>query len=44
VVIVEAMKMEADVVSPFSGVVKEIRCTEGKPVQSGQSLIVVEVQ
>ena len=43
VVIVEAMKMEADVVSPFGGVVKEIRCTEGKPVQSGQSLIVVEV-
>jgi urea carboxylase len=43
VVIVEAMKMEADVVSPFSGTVKEIRASAGKPVQSGQALIVVEI-
>lgn len=41
VVIVEAMKMEAEVVSPFAGVVKEIRAIAGKPVQSGQALIVV---
>lgn len=42
VVIVEAMKMEAEIVSPASGRVREIRVAAGKQVQSGQALIVVD--
>ncbi|HVK57342.1 MAG TPA: carboxyltransferase domain-containing protein, partial [Candidatus Kapabacteria bacterium] len=41
-VIVEAMKMEARVNSHLSGIVREVRCTEGKPVAAGQILIAVE--
>nr|WP_256199401.1 acetyl-CoA carboxylase biotin carboxyl carrier protein subunit [Verrucomicrobium spinosum] len=42
VVIVEAMKMEAEIVSPATGRVREIRVAAGKQVQSGQALIVVD--
>ena len=44
VVIVEAMKMEAEIVSPATGRIKEIRVVAGKQVQSGQALIVVETE
>jgi urea carboxylase len=42
VVIVEAMKMEARVDSPVAGRVREIRCVEGKPVNGGQVLLIIE--
>ncbi len=43
VVIVESMKMEMAIVAPFDGIVLEIRCTEGKPVALGQTLLVMQV-
>jgi urea carboxylase len=44
VAIVEAMKMEADVISSFAGKVIEVRVVPGKPVQSGQALIVIQLE
>jgi len=35
------MKMEIAVCAPASGLVREIRCTEGRSVQSGQALIIM---
>jgi urea carboxylase len=43
VVIVEAMKMEAEIVSPASGRVREVRVAAGRQVQSGQAVLVIEV-
>jgi urea carboxylase len=40
-IIVESMKMEIAVCAPSSGLVREIRCTEGRPVQLGQALIIM---
>jgi urea carboxylase len=40
-IIVESMKMEISVCAPSSGLVREIRCTEGRPVQLGQALIIM---
>ena len=42
VVILESMKMEMPVESEESGVVSEIRCTEGQAVSEGDVLIVLE--
>ena len=41
VVIVESMKMEMSIVAPHDGLITEIRCTEGKPVALGQTLLVM---
>ncbi len=41
-VILESMKMEITVFSSDTGVVAEILCTEGKPVQAGDPLVVVK--
>ena len=41
VVIVESMKMEMSIVALHDGVITEIRCTEGKPVALGQTLLVM---
>lgn len=41
-VVVEAMKMENELVSPKAGVVKEVHVQEGASVESGAKLIVVE--
>lgn len=41
-VVVEAMKMENELSSPKSGVVKEICSTEGASVDSGTKLLVVD--
>nr|WP_240475478.1 biotin/lipoyl-containing protein [Vulgatibacter incomptus] len=41
-VVVEAMKMENELKSPKSGVVKEVFAKEGASVESGAKLVVVE--
>jgi urea carboxylase len=41
-VVLESMKMEISVVAQEPGVVTEIFCTEGKPVQAGDVLAVVK--
>lgn len=40
--ILEAMKMENEVVSPKDGVVKEIKVKEGMRVETGDALVVIE--
>ena len=42
VVVVEAMKMENEIVSPMSGRIREIGVAEGDKVESGAMLFVVE--
>ena len=39
--VLEAMKMENDVMAPFDGVVKEIYTTKGASVNSGDSLMLL---
>ncbi len=41
-VILESMKMEVTVVANRPGKVREIRCVEGRPVNAGETLIVIE--
>lgn len=41
-IIVESMKMEIAVCAPASGLVREIRCAEGRTVELGQALIVMD--
>lgn len=43
VAILEAMKMEAAIHASVAGEIVEVRCTEGKPVQAGQVMLVVKV-
>ncbi len=38
-VIIEAMKMELAVIAPAAGVLRAIRCTPGKQVNSGDALV-----
>jgi urea carboxylase len=40
-IIVESMKMEIAVCAPSSGMVHEVRCTEGRAVQLGQALVIM---
>ena len=40
-VIVESMKMEMEVHASGSGIVHELKCTEGRPVSLGQTLVVI---
>ena len=40
-VIVESMKMEVTVEAPFAGTVVDVVCREGRPVNAGQTLVVV---
>ncbi|GAB4259425.1 biotin/lipoyl-containing protein [Deferrisoma sp.] len=42
VVVLEVMKMEADVFAPASGVVKEVRVKPGDAVEEDQVLVVLE--
>ncbi|OGQ29914.1 MAG: hypothetical protein A3I75_04805 [Deltaproteobacteria bacterium RIFCSPLOWO2_02_FULL_50_16] len=42
VIVVEAMKMENELMAPFKGIVKEIKVKEGAAVDSGQELVVIE--
>ncbi len=41
-VILESMKMEISVFSRSAGTVAEIRCAEGRPVQAGETLVVIK--
>ncbi|AHF91956.1 urea carboxylase [Opitutaceae bacterium TAV5] len=41
-VILESMKMEVTIAATRAGVVREIRCAEGKPVNAGEALLVLE--
>ena len=41
-VILESMKMEVTVVASRAGKVREVRCVEGKPVNAGETLVVLE--
>ena len=41
-VILESMKMEVTVVASRPGRVREIRCAEGRPVNAGETLVVLE--
>ncbi|HSD93403.1 MAG TPA: carboxyltransferase domain-containing protein, partial [Methyloceanibacter sp.] len=40
-IIVESMKTEISVLAPASGLVREIRCAEGRAVQLGQALVIM---
>jgi len=40
-IIVESMKMEIAVCAPSSGLVREVRCVEGRSVQLGQALVIM---
>jgi len=40
--ILEAMKMENEIVAPSSGIVKEIRVSEGQRVETGDILVIIE--
>jgi urea carboxylase len=40
-IIVESMKMEIAVLAPLSGLVREVRCAEGRAVQLGQPLVIM---
>ena len=42
VLVVESMKMESEVRASVDGVVTEVRCAEGTPVQAGQVVVVLE--
>ena len=41
-VILESMKMEVTVAASRAGTIREIRCAEGKPVNAGETLVVLE--
>jgi len=41
-VVLESMKMEVTVSASRAGKIREIRCAEGKPVNAGETLIVLE--
>jgi biotin carboxyl carrier protein len=41
-VILESMKMEVTVAATRAGVIREIRCAEGRPVAAGETLIVLQ--
>lgn len=41
-IVLESMKMEVSVTAPRAGVIREIRCAEGRPVHAGETLIVLE--
>ena len=41
-VVVEAMKMENELVSPKAGTVRDVRVSEGQPIAAGRLLVIVE--
>jgi len=41
-VILESMKMEITIAAPADGTVTELRCTEGRPVQSGDAVVILK--
>jgi urea carboxylase len=43
-VVIESMKMEIVIEAPCAGRVREVLCAEGRPVNAGESLLVIETQ
>jgi len=43
IAVLEAMKMESEIVSDFAGVVAEVHVNKGETVQEGQQLVSIEV-
>jgi len=41
--IIESMKMEITIVASRAGRVREVRCAEGRPVNAGEILVVIEI-
>ncbi|NQW03732.1 MAG: hypothetical protein HQ485_06860 [Acidobacteria bacterium] len=41
-VVIEAMKMENELVAPKAGTVKDVAVTEGTSVEAGRLLVVIE--
>lgn len=41
-VILESMKMEVTIAATRAGTIREIRCAEGRPVNAGETLVVLE--
>jgi urea carboxylase len=41
-IVIESMKMEITIGAPRAGRVREVRCVEGRPVNAGETLIVLE--
>jgi urea carboxylase len=41
--IIESMKMEITIVAARAGRVREVRCAEGRPVNAGETLVVLEL-
>ena len=41
VIVLESMKMEIAVCAPSDGLVREVRCGEGRAVQLGQALVIM---
>jgi len=41
-IVLEAMKMENEIRSPASGIIKEINCKEGQPVEKNQVILKIE--
>ncbi|HEY4384872.1 MAG TPA: biotin/lipoyl-containing protein [Ktedonobacteraceae bacterium] len=44
VVVLEAMKMENDLMAPIAGTIKELRVSKGQSVDQGELLVVIEVE
>jgi urea carboxylase len=42
--IIESMKMEITIVASRAGRVREVRCAEGRPVNAGETLVVLETE
>ena len=40
--IVESMKMEITIGAPKAGRITEVRCVEGRPVNVGETLMIIE--
>ena len=41
-IILEAMKMENEIISPFDGIIKDVKATEGMNVSHNEAMVVFE--
>jgi urea carboxylase len=42
-IILESMKMEVTIIASRGGKIREVRCVEGRPVNAGEALVILEV-
>ena len=42
IIVLESMKMEVTIGASRAGRVREVRCIEGRPVNAGETLVVLE--